>query len=372
MIDKISKKLVEIALILNAKKPGSVSEIWIQGYDLNDEKYKKQKSQIQALILETREQIEQLDDSRRKIYLKEILDSLEYQLKTDEKVDFQYFLRNAFGCEIKRVDEAVARKYEKEIIKIEKNLGKSREELFEERLIPKDSLKKTFLESSNRTKEKILVKKLLLSIEEKIEVETVSKKPWTAYNNHVKPYVSKISLNKDIPFNEIDFQYLASHEGYGGHHLELCNKDILLEKEKRGEYGLIITYSPQTYISEGIADVLYELLEIGNLEDPEIRLGWLYDRLIISLQSITSFLYFEDNLKRSEIEDYLKTFAISKDSIKSLMSFCTDNFWGRYAPVYYSSSKFIKDVYEKSNDKDKLLKDLLTQPTTPDILLGAH
>ena len=199
--------------------------------------------------------------------------------------------------------------------------------------------------------------------------ETTSSQPWSAFNTHFAPFSSKLTLNTDVPFTAAGLYRTACHEGYGGHHSELSLKDKLLVDEGRGEHGLVITFSPQTFISEAIAEGMYVLLGILDKSNPEMMLAWYYDRMIFALQNLATFLFFDDGLNKEDVLSRIKAFGITEKTAGYIVDFSTDPLFGKYAPVYYSAFNFISGLYEKSNDKKRLIKTLFTQPCNPTAII---
>jgi len=199
--------------------------------------------------------------------------------------------------------------------------------------------------------------------------DTTTRQPWTAFNSHVAPFKSKLTINLDSSFSRLDLFRLASHEAYGGHHTELSNKDKLLLDEGRGEHGLVITYSPQAFVSEGIAEGMLTILNLLDQGNPEAMIAWYYDRLVFALHNLATFLFFEDKLSKEEVEKQLTKYSISDKTREEILNFSTDSLYGRYAPVYHSAYNFINELFIKSKDKEKFIKTLFTQPCTPELLI---
>lgn len=177
-----------------------------------------------------------------------------------------------------------------------------------------------------------------------------------------------MTLNEDIIFSQPGLYRLASHEAYGGHHSELSNKDKLLVEEERGEHGLVITYSPQAFVSEGLAEAVYVLLGILDEKDNVKMLGWQYDRLVYALYNKMAFMHFDDGLSKEEIIQKLGKFGIDATTQKEAINFATDDEMGRYAPVYYSAMNFIINLYNRTSRKEELIKTLFALPCTPKLL----
>lgn len=370
-IDDVSKQIIKIALYLDSKIPGIVSEIWI-----GDEHVKELKAslpsddEIESVIQKVQTQIEDLDDPRRKAYLSKIVHSLAYQIKNLGVKKFSYsdFSENAFGYRIERVKDEEIKSIENKLADLEAKTGLSRQQTFKKYELDKTDYQSAFESFVAEAKEK-LPKFISEFPDEGFLFEVVNNKPWSAFNSHIAPFKSKLTLNSDVSFTKMDLYRLAFHEAYGGHHSELSHKDILLTEQGRGEHGLVITFSPQTFISEAIAEGIYVLLEGLDSTDNDQMVGWYYDRLIFALQNAATFWFFDDGIGREEIKSRLKTYAISHKTVENILNFSTDQLFGKYSPVYYTAFDFLKRLHRATDQKEKLIKTLITEPCTPQLLL---
>lgn len=370
-IDDISKKIISVALYLDSKVPGIVSEIWIDEEIINEIKSSlPNDDQIHGLILKTDKALNQLEDERRMQYLKEILNSLKYQIETlNKKVTYSDFSKHSFGFAINRVSNEEIKDIETELLRLEQKTGLTRQDTFKKYSLPINDYESAFQKFVHKAKD-VLPKFILDFPDEGILFEVVTDKPWSAFNSHVAPFRSKLTLNSDVSFTKLDLYRLAFHEAYGGHHSELSHKDVLLTQQGRGEHGLVITFSPQTFVSEAIAEGIYVVLGGLNSDDDDHMVGWYFDRLIFALQNVATFWFFDDGLSREEIRAKLQSYAVSDKTIENILNFSTDELFGKYAPVYYSAFNFIQKLYESTDQKDELIKTLFTKPSTPSLLMG--
>lgn len=369
-IDLLSTKLIQIALYLDRKIPGIVSEIWIDQNQLKElQSAIIPDSQLASHIAKTKEEVNQLDDQRRKTYLLAMIDSIEYQIQAISSPwqSFSEFSKNAFGFEMKRVTDNEIHQIEQKIHELEKKLGMTQQQVFEKNSLQASEYQTTFEEFVDKAKQ-VLPTYITDFPDEGFEFEVVQDKPWSAFNTHLAPFRSKLTLNSDVSFTQLDLYRLAFHEAYGGHHSELSQKDRLLTEDGKGEHGLVVTFSPQTFVSEAIAEGIFVLLGGLTPKNNELLLGWYYDRLIFAAQNVATFWYFDDHLSREEIKKKLEQFALSKQSIQYIVNFSTDELFGKYAPVYYSAFNFLEHLYNNTQKKEKLIRTLFTQPCTPQLL----
>ncbi|MBI2464641.1 hypothetical protein HYV64_00725 [Candidatus Shapirobacteria bacterium] len=368
-IDSVSENLFKIALYLEKLIPGMVSEVWIDDDLLNHLKNNlPDQSNVLDLICQTKSLIREILDEKRKQYLKEVLQSLEFQINSaDKKLPYEVISEKTFGYKITRVGEKDIRIIEEKIRDLETKIGLSRQEIYIKNLVNPEEYKSVFEKNIQTVKDK-LPASILDFPDGGFLFETTINKPWSAFNSHIAPFKSKLTLNTDLHFNTYDLFRLSSHEAYGGHHSELSNKDKLLVERGFGEHGLVINLSPQTFISEAIAEGIYILLKIADESNLEEQLTWYYNRLTFALQNLATFLYNDDGKSVEEIRKTISEYYISDATVNLIVNFSTDPVFGKYAPVYYSAFNFLSDLFQKSLNKNELIETLFTKPCTPELL----
>jgi hypothetical protein len=100
---------------------------------------------------------------------------------------------------------------------------------------------------------------------EGVVLETVRDKPWLAFCEYLGDFRSRIAVNVDLPMSAIELLRLTMHETYPGHHAERCTKEHVLVRH-RGllEETLVLVPTPQSLVTEGIAEVAPDLLLEGD------------------------------------------------------------------------------------------------------------
>ena len=89
-----------------------------------------------------------------------------------------------------------------------------------------------------------------------IEVVAVQDTGWGAAAWFVGSGRTRIELNIGFPVTLGAAVYLAAHETYPGHHAERSTKEATLWRDRDlGEAALVCLFTPETTISEGLADV---------------------------------------------------------------------------------------------------------------------
>ncbi len=100
---------------------------------------------------------------------------------------------------------------------------------------------------------------------EGVVLEVVRDKPWLAFCGYLGDLRSRIAVNVDLPMSALELLRLTMHETYPGHHAERCSKEHLLVRG-RGllEETLVLVPTPQSLVSEGIAELAPEALLEGD------------------------------------------------------------------------------------------------------------
>jgi hypothetical protein len=99
---------------------------------------------------------------------------------------------------------------------------------------------------------------------EEVVLEVVRDKPWMAFCEYLGGLHSRIAVNVDLPMSALELLRLTMHETYPGHHAERASKDHLLVRG-RGllKETIVLVPTPQSLVSEGIAELAPELLLEG-------------------------------------------------------------------------------------------------------------
>ena len=100
---------------------------------------------------------------------------------------------------------------------------------------------------------------------EGVDLEIVREKPWMAFCGYLGGLRSRVAVNVDLPQSAIGLLRLAIHETYAGHHAERCVKEhVLVRGRGRLEETLVLVPTPQSLVSEGIAELAPEVLLDGD------------------------------------------------------------------------------------------------------------
>ena len=96
---------------------------------------------------------------------------------------------------------------------------------------------------------------------ESVDLEVVHDRAWLAFCEYRGGLRSQISVNADLPISAFELLHIACHETYPGHHTErVCKDDRLVRGKGLLEETLVLMPTPQSLVSEGIAELGSELL----------------------------------------------------------------------------------------------------------------
>jgi hypothetical protein len=108
---------------------------------------------------------------------------------------------------------------------------------------------------------------------EGVDLGFVRDKPWLAFCDYLGNLRSRITVNVDLPRSAFELLRLAIHETYPGHHTEGCCKEHLLVRGKGLlEETIVLVPTPQSLVSEGIAELAPQLLLEGDGGAPFIAI----------------------------------------------------------------------------------------------------
>jgi hypothetical protein len=100
---------------------------------------------------------------------------------------------------------------------------------------------------------------------EGVDLEVVHDKPWLAFCEYRGGLRSHISVNADLPISAFELLHIACHETYPGHHTErVCKDERLVRGQGKLEETLVLMPTPQSLVSEGIAELGSELILDGD------------------------------------------------------------------------------------------------------------
>ena len=91
---------------------------------------------------------------------------------------------------------------------------------------------------------------------EQLAFSVVHDEPWSAYNWYDGNLKSRVEVNTDLPIRAQHIAGILAHETFPGHHMEHAWKEARLYREHGyGEASAMLINTPESYISEGLAEV---------------------------------------------------------------------------------------------------------------------
>jgi hypothetical protein len=249
--------------------------------------------------------------------------------------------------------------------------------------IPVEKVRELLPFVTNRLRE-LTHKKFNLPEEESFTVEFVSDQPWLAYNWYLGKYRSRIEINTDLPAPVNGLAGLIAHEGYPGHHTELCIKESeLIRQRKYQEHVLTLINSPFCVIAEGIATTALEtVLTDDELKDwyqeevlPRAGLAHLDAGLIMEIDRAgkqmaglggnVAFMMYDQNKSPDEIRAYLQKYALdTKEEADHAIKFISNPLDHTYIFTYHAGRDLLEELFAHG-DRDQYFRRLLEEPVTP-------
>jgi hypothetical protein len=187
-----------------------------------------------------------------------------------------------------------------------------------------------------------------LPLEERVEYEVVSGRPWSGFNSWTAGFVSRVAVNADLPVGLGALPALLAHEAYPGHHTERCRKAVRLDGLPERQLWLVGT--PDNVVAEGVAELGLaglDLLRWGPLlTDLYADLGLAYDgelgeRVARAAAPLTrvrqdaALLLHDRGGSLDEAAAYLSRWALlTPDRVERTLAFLTDPLWGAYICTY--------------------------------------
>ena len=216
--------------------------------------------------------------------------------------------------------------------------------------------------------------------------------PWGAEARFRGNGRSLIRLNLDLPRGVAEIAYLASHEGYPGHHLDHITKEQTLIRERGlGEATLRTMNTPESMLAEGLADVAREVVMSNAEMAAELRRiardagvaadGALIEAAVEVMTAVrdlidvangnAAIMLHEEGRPAGEVREYLvDQTARPAVHIDQSMRVLTDPIGRTYPFTYSKGSELIRPWLEVRGQTTGFAR-LLAEQHTPSELLAA-
>lgn len=222
---------------------------------------------------------------------------------------------------------------------------------------------------------------------EDCEITFAHDKPWIAYNWYLGNYKSHIEFNQDIPIEMWSLPYTVAHEMYPGHHTEFAIKDQrLYQGEGRLEHSILLSNTPSSLVSEGIAENGLEA--IANEDEIAAIMEDCYEHAALPrddavrvmdfikayrLEKVTDnqvLLLYRDRAPENEIIEYGIRFGLmDEEQGHHLLRFCRDPLSRSYTYNYSLGRDLVAAFLAQADAKAEAFRRLLDEPFTPTQIL---
>jgi hypothetical protein len=243
--------------------------------------------------------------------------------------------------------------------------------------IPADRLSEV-VSRLNVTLQERAVELVGLPERESVEYEYVTDKPWTAYNYYRGGLQSRIEVNTDVPSVPDAVVEWVAHETYPGHHTEHSWKEQLLTWAGRLEETIVLTPTPQSIVSEGIATLAAEMAlgeerpeftasavdGVGVRYDPELSRALLEAiKPLAGVGTNAALKLHVDGASVGEAREYVMRWALASEKrADHVIAFINDPMWRSYVTTYPNGYKLCGEFV--AGDVGRF-KRLLTEQLTP-------
>jgi len=213
---------------------------------------------------------------------------------------------------------------------------------------------------------------------EETTIEAVTDEPWAAFNYYQGGLRSRVVINADLPTYSYSLANLTPHELYAGHHTEHAWKERLLVREQGVlEESIMLTGTPQSTISEGIAMIAARVLydDVHERAAELLRpLGIPYDgegartvhdgepQLRKVADNLAWFLNEERRPLDEALEYGMRWRRLPRDHVEKTIEFVTDPTWRAYSACYTNGRELVESWV--GGDRERFRR-LLTEQLTP-------
>jgi len=212
--------------------------------------------------------------------------------------------------------------------------------------------------------------------DEEVTTELVRDEPWLAYNYYLGNRRSRIAVNVDRPIAAIELVDLVAHETYPGHHTEHAWKEARLVDDGVLEESLLLVPTPQSMVSEGIAENALDAALDGAaaaavaraLAEAGVELDLEAARRVRAAREPMRFvglnlglMLHEDGASEDEAAAYAERWsAVTPTYAQSMVRFVSDPLWRAYAATYSLGGELARRHVAGSDDR---FRRLLTEQT---------
>jgi hypothetical protein len=233
---------------------------------------------------------------------------------------------------------------------------------------------------------------------EAVHYEVATDRPWGGFNRYLGELRSLVVVNGDVTNQGAALAQLVAHEAYPGHHTEQCRAVTGPPGAQRyPERGLYLTNTPQSLISEGMADLALRALlgpgwgrwvesvlaEVGVRMDGELA-EWveLASRVLRPVRQDAALLLHSLDTDPEQVRAYLRRWLlVDEPRARHILRFLRHPRWRAYTTSYVEGARLVQawlaapaggagDALDPSVAMPRLLR-LMDEPWTPSQLRAA-
>jgi hypothetical protein len=205
-----------------------------------------------------------------------------------------------------------------------------------------------------------------------------------AYNHYLGEYKSRIEINTDLPMQVNGLAITIAHEGYPGHHTELCMKEAkLIRQMDYREHLVTLINSPWCVITEGIATSALETIltdqefedlyreeilpraDMSHLDPKQIMAITRAERKMRDLWGNAAFMLHDQKKSTDEIVSYLQKYEMSTEKeANRAIQFMSGPLDRSYIFTYTAGYDLLEELFSIA-DRETYFARLLEEPVTP-------
>jgi hypothetical protein len=395
--ERLDEEFVRLALAINEHLPGYIDS-YFGPSEWAEEAQKAGKLPLPGLTQQTDQLAMNVSqakewDEQRKDFLTRQISAMQMSLRllAGENVSLAQEAQALYDVQPVWKDEAYFMEYQNwldEILPKGSSLKERLENWQTSLEIPVDKVSE-LLPYITGTLRELTHRKFSLPEEESFVVEFVSDQPWMAYNRYLGEYKSRIEINIDMPIRVDGLAITIAHEGYPGHHTELCMKEAKLIRQMDDQEQLVtLINSPSSVIAEGIAtSALETVLTDAELEDwyreeilpradmthvdaKQIMEITRAERKMRHLWGNAAFMLHDQKKSTDEIVSYLQKYEMSTEKeAKRAIQFISGPLDRSYIFTYTAGYDLLEELFLIA-DRDTYFARLLEEPVTPSQIRG--
>jgi hypothetical protein len=331
------------------------------------------KQKCEALLDEFRA-VEELEP-RRVTYLEAQLQAMQMTLRIleGEEIPLEEKVEQLFGIVPRRFPESELLEVQNQLDGLLPGVGTLRERLSvldKQTVIAADNLEtvfKSIIPDLQRWTKKLYD----LPPDERYRLEFVTDKPWTGYSAYEGEGISRIEVNKDVPYYLLQAVNFLAHEIYPGHHTDTTIKETeLIQGQGREELYIILSLSPYCTPMEGIARKAVEIVlpedrYVDWLESklfPLANLTHLEARQLVAIEkgyrklgiaaSNAFFMFWEEGESPEKVKEYYREYSLVPEPYvdKFVDKWLPDPVHSLYTFSYDYGEILLEQLFQRTGD----------------------